>query len=66
MMAVNNVNIDLPTAFCFWYDIIGDFIKRKKMEFFRRHRKIIVIFLTIFLTAWMVGITAVLSVLLSQ
>ena len=36
------------------------------MEFFRRHRKIIVVFLTIFLVAWMVGIGAALSVILSQ
>lgn len=36
------------------------------MEFFRRHRKIIVIFLTIFLVAWMVGIGAALSVLMNQ
>lgn len=33
------------------------------MEFFRKHRKVIVIFLTVFLVAWMVGIGALLSVL---
>lgn len=33
------------------------------MEFFRKHRKVIVVFLTIFLVAWMVGIGALLSVL---
>ena len=33
------------------------------MEFFRKHRRIIVIFLTIFIVAWMVGIGALLSVL---
>ena len=33
------------------------------MEFFRKHRKIIVIALTVFVVAWMVGIGAVLSVL---
>ncbi len=36
------------------------------MEFFRRHRKIIVVFLTIFLVAWMVGIVAVLNVLMNM
>ncbi len=34
------------------------------MEFFRKHRKIIVIVLTVFLVAWMVGIGAFLSVIL--
>lgn len=34
------------------------------MEFFRKYRKIIVIVLTVFLVAWMVGIGAFLSVIL--
>ena len=33
------------------------------MEFFRKHRKVIVIFITIFVVAWMVGIGALLSVI---
>ncbi len=33
------------------------------MEFFRKHRRIIVIVLTVFIVAWMVGIGALLSVL---
>ena len=37
--------------------------KGTKMEFFRKNKKIIVAFLTIFLIAWMVGIGALLSVL---
>ena len=36
------------------------------MEFFRKHRRVIVIVLTVFLVAWMVGIGAALSILLSQ
>ncbi len=36
------------------------------MEFFRRHRRIIVIFLTIFLVAWMVGIGAFISVVFNS
>ena len=36
------------------------------MEFFRKHRRIIVIVLTVFLVAWMVGIGAALSVLVNQ
>lgn len=36
------------------------------MEFFRKHRKIIVIFLSIFIVSWMVGIGAVVSVLLNN
>lgn len=33
------------------------------MEFFRKHRKIIVVVLTIMVVAWMVGIGALLSVI---
>ena len=36
------------------------------MEFFRKHRKIIVIFLTIFLVAWMVGLVGVMGVLFNS
>lgn len=36
------------------------------MEFFRRHRKIIVAFLTVFLVAWMVGIGALIGVLFNS
>lgn len=35
------------------------------MEFLRKHKKIIVIILTILLTVWMVGLVTVLGVLLS-
>ena len=33
------------------------------MEFLRRHRKIIVIILTVLLVAWMVGLTTIIGVL---
>lgn len=36
------------------------------MEFFRKHRRIIVLFLTVFLVAWMVGIGAFIGVLMNQ
>ena len=47
----------------FWYDIRRELFKEIKMEFFRKHRKIIVIFLSISVIAWMVGIGALFSVL---
>ena len=34
------------------------------MEFLRRHRKIIVIILTILLVIWMVGLTAAIGIIL--
>ena len=34
------------------------------MEFFRRHRKVIVFALSIMLVAWMVGIVGVISVIM--
>lgn len=36
------------------------------MEFFRKHKKIIGFFLTIFLVAWMVGITALVGLLFAK
>jgi uncharacterized membrane protein len=38
----------------------------EKMEFLRKNRKIIVIFLSIFLISWMVGITAIVGVLFNN
>lgn len=36
------------------------------MEFFRKHRKIIVIALAVVLVSWMIGISAVVGVILAQ